>query len=240
MGWSCDSGWHSSLSSSWLCLLKIDLFGPGKHQLLWASGFMPRWILIFLLCIFFFLRSLLFKGKHRAHCTLWCYILQCSSLVFLCLFLLLFCLFSCLFSFGKSQQWLFLIGSTKFWSPLLFVFSPLSAPSTVALVRVGCVCRPSEGVAQPSNVVVLPSSFWSRFAWGLVSIWLVITAWRHHCRTHYNSPPSPWCNTWLYHWVLAHILSQRTIVALATVTATTAPLLRGREELFSSHTFIIL
>ena len=114
---------------------------------------------------------------------------------------------------------------------------PLSAPSTVASVRVGCVCRPSEGVAQSSDVVVRPSSFfWSRFAWGLVSIRLAITARRHHCRTHYNSPPSPW----QYRWVLAHILLQRTIVALAAVTATTAPLLRGREELFSSLTFIIL
>ena len=37
-----------------------------------------------------------------------------------------------------------------------------------------------------------------------------------------------------------HPLPQRTIVALAAVSATTAPLLRGREELFSSHTFIIL
>ena len=32
---------------------------------------------------------------------------------------------------------------------------PLSALSTVASVRVGCVCRPSEGVAQPSDEQLL-------------------------------------------------------------------------------------
>ena len=44
----------------------------------------------------------------------------------------------------------------------------------------------------------------------------------------------------LLHGSIAHILLRRTIVALAAFSATTAPLLRGREEFFSSHLVIPL
>ena len=70
---------------------------------------------------------------------------------------------------------------------------PISAQPSVSLLRqrrlqlsVGCVRRPSEGVAQPSEGVGHVLS------WGLVSIRLAITAWRHHSCFLYNSPPSPW------------------------------------------------
>ena len=111
--------------------------GPEKHQLLLSQWHHAEVNSHFSSCVSSS-SYVLFSSRENTSGAL--YLL---TLHFLCCF----CLFSCLFSLGRD--------------PFLW------PTSTTAWERVGCVCRPSEGVAQPSDVVVRPSRFfWSCFDLG--------------------------------------------------------------------------